>query len=229
MGEAWGSSDSDREDETQEQCHRRRKKRSYRVVHTRRRAGSLEEITLIFHTVLHCLFSHATRTAVHVLPLSCRVSLPRLLSFGILLWGVLQVTTPYLQHPPHTWEVGLWPLFYLSPLWDCHPPHSQMPHNVQTENHCCEPERYSKPQSNWSHVYMYITISLVGQHHGIVVVFCGCKSPAEHLFGTEFVASHTKQAHFSFYCWADGVCSNANFGVLCIVVWHCCIHEDHCN
>ena len=28
---------------------------------------------------------------------------------------------------------------------------------------------------------MYITISLVGQHHGIVVVFCGCKSPAERL------------------------------------------------
>ena len=35
MGEAWGSSDGDEEDEAREQCHCRRKKRSYRVVHTR--------------------------------------------------------------------------------------------------------------------------------------------------------------------------------------------------
>ena len=82
MGEVYGSSDG--EDENVMQCHRRRKKRSYRIIHTREQEA-WEKLHPILYTALHFLIGHATWTAMHVLFSSCGVPMPRLLSIGFLL------------------------------------------------------------------------------------------------------------------------------------------------
>ena len=80
MGEVCGSNDG--EDENVMHCHRRRKKRSYRIIHTREQEA-WEKLHL--YTALHSLIGHAIWTAMHVLFSSCGVPMPRLLSIGFLL------------------------------------------------------------------------------------------------------------------------------------------------
>ena len=72
MGEAWDSSDGDEEDEAREQCHRWRKKRSYRVVHTREQEAWKK---------LHSSFTQCYKASLAMQPGQLCMCCPRLAEY----------------------------------------------------------------------------------------------------------------------------------------------------